>query len=61
MFKFRDWNKLFYFRHLANKMRYTNVPGQQALNEIDAMVSTCEFSFILFLLIFSRICLFYLT
>ncbi|CAF4281442.1 unnamed protein product, partial [Rotaria magnacalcarata] len=24
-------------RHLANKMRYTNVPGQQSLNQIDAM------------------------
>jgi hypothetical protein len=26
------------FRHLATKMRNTNVPGQQNLNQIDAMV-----------------------
>ncbi|CAF1257460.1 unnamed protein product [Rotaria magnacalcarata] len=36
----RDWTKsdsLYGSRHLANKMRYTNVPGQQSLNQIDAM------------------------
>jgi hypothetical protein len=31
------------FRHLATKMRHTNVQGQNNLNQIDAMVNEYDF------------------